>query len=99
MPLSRWRLIGHGAHQKTLGADKNYDTKGMVAELRRIGVTPHLAQNNSRPGGCAIDRRTTCHQGYTNSSKAHRMWASRRYLAGSNIGALCASSSCAASTR
>ncbi len=34
------------AHKKTLGADKNYDTKGMVAELRRISVTPHVAQNH-----------------------------------------------------
>jgi hypothetical protein len=24
-----------GAHQKTIGADKNYDTKGFVAEMRR----------------------------------------------------------------
>jgi len=47
-----------GAHQKTIGADKNYDTKAMVAELRRIGVTPHVAQNTARPGGSAIDSRT-----------------------------------------
>ena len=39
-----------GAHQKTLGADKNYDTKGFVAEMRRIGVTPHMAQNTARRG-------------------------------------------------
>jgi hypothetical protein len=25
------------------GADKNYDTKGFVAEMRRMGVTPHVA--------------------------------------------------------
>jgi IS5 family transposase len=61
-----------GAHQKTLGADKNYDTKGMVAELRRIGVTPHVAQNTSRPGGSAIDGRTTCHEGYSRSINARR---------------------------
>ena len=40
-----------GAHQKTLGADKNYDTRGFVAEMRRIGVTPHVAQNTAQPGG------------------------------------------------
>jgi IS5 family transposase len=61
-----------GAHQKTLGADKNYDTKGMVAELRRIGVTPHVAQNTSRAGGSAIDGRTTCHEGYSKSINARR---------------------------
>jgi hypothetical protein len=38
-----------GAHQKTIGADKSYDTKGFVAEMRRIGVTPHVAQNTGAP--------------------------------------------------
>ncbi len=52
-----------GAHQKTIGADKNYDTKGFVAEMRRLGVTPHVAQNTTRSGGSAIDGRTTRHQG------------------------------------
>ena len=33
-----------GAHQKTIGADKNNDTRGFVAEMRRIGVIPHVAQ-------------------------------------------------------
>jgi transposase len=61
-----------GAHKKTLGADKNYDTKGMVAELRRIGVTPHVAQNTNRPGGSAIDGRTTRHEGYAQSINARR---------------------------
>ena len=51
-----------GAHRKTLGADKNYDTKGMVADLRWIGVAPHVAQNTARPGGSAIDGRTTRHK-------------------------------------
>jgi IS5 family transposase len=49
-----------GAHQKTLGADKGYDTKGFVAEMRRIGVTPHVAQN------------TTRHEGYAKSINARR---------------------------
>ncbi len=44
-----------GAHQKTVGADKNYDTKGFVAEMRWLGVTPHMAQNSARIGGSAID--------------------------------------------
>ncbi len=62
----------HGAHQKTIGADKNYDTKGFVAEMRRIGVTPHVAQNTSRPGGSAIDNRTTRYEGYAKSINARR---------------------------
>jgi hypothetical protein len=61
-----------GSHQKTLGADKNYDTKGMVAELRRIGVTPHMAQNTSRLGCSAIDGRTTRYAGYAKSINARR---------------------------
>jgi hypothetical protein len=44
-----------GAQQKTIGADKNYDTKGFVAEMRRIAVLSHVAQNTARPGGSAID--------------------------------------------
>jgi hypothetical protein len=53
-----------------MGADKNYDTKGMNAELKRIGVITQVGQNTSRPGGSAIDGRTTCHEGYANSIKA-----------------------------
>ena len=59
-----------GAYQKTLGADKNYDTKGFVAEMRRLGVTPHVAQNTARSGGSAIDARTTRHVGYAKSINA-----------------------------
>jgi hypothetical protein len=60
------------ARQKTIGADKNYDTRGFVAEMRRIGVTPHVAQNTARAGGSAIDGRTTGHQGYAKSINARR---------------------------
>jgi IS5 family transposase len=33
-------------HRITLGADKAYDTADFVAEMRRLGVTPHVAQND-----------------------------------------------------
>ena len=56
-----------GAHQKTLGADKGYDTRDFVADLRISGITPHVAQNTSRSGGSAIDGRTARHQGYAQS--------------------------------
>jgi hypothetical protein len=49
----------------TLGGDKNYDTREPVAGLRQLKVTPHVAQNTGRPGGSAIDQRTTRHAGYT----------------------------------
>ena len=61
-----------GAHQKTIGADKNYDSRGFVAEMRRIGVTPHVAQNTARSGGSAIDSRTTRHEVYAKSINARR---------------------------
>lgn len=48
----------------TLGADKAYDVADFVEQLRDIGVTPHVAQNLARPGGSAIDGRTTRHPGH-----------------------------------
>ncbi|NJL18690.1 MAG: IS5 family transposase [Nitrospira sp.] len=50
----------------TLGADKAYDVKSFVEELREQGVTPHVAQNNKNRRS-AIDRRTTRHDGYAKS--------------------------------
>ena len=35
-----------------------------MAECRNLKVTPHVAQNLARPGGSAIDARTTQHAGY-----------------------------------
>jgi transposase len=51
----------------TLGGDKNYDTREHVAALRKLHVTPHVAQNTARPGGSAIDQRTARHPGYAAS--------------------------------
>jgi transposase len=48
----------------TLGADKNYDTRGFVARCRELGVTPHVAQNQHARRRSAIDGRTTRHIGY-----------------------------------
>ncbi len=48
----------------TLGGDKNYDVAAHVAALRKLKVTPHVAQNTERRGGSAIDQRTTRHAGY-----------------------------------
>jgi hypothetical protein len=48
----------------TAGADKGFDTRDGVAEFRAVQSTPHVAQNLARPGGSAIDRRTTRHPGY-----------------------------------
>jgi transposase len=53
-----------GDERATLGADKGYDTRDFVAELRNMNITPHVAQNDKRPGGSGIDGRTTRHAGY-----------------------------------
>ena len=53
-----------GSRRITLGGDKGYDTREFVASCRELKVTPHVAQNLTRPGGSALDARTTRHQGY-----------------------------------
>jgi len=53
-----------GKGNKTLGADKGYDTRGFIADCRQRGVTPHVASHSTRRGGSAIDGRTTRHAGY-----------------------------------
>lgn len=53
-----------GTKPVTAGGDKGYDTFDFVAECRNLGVTPHVAQNDQRRGGSAIDARTTRHAGY-----------------------------------
>jgi transposase len=61
-----------GAHQKTLGADKGYDTRDFVADLRISGITPHVAQNIQPRRGSAIDGRTVRHSGYGQSINARK---------------------------
>ena len=53
-----------GSQPKTVGADKAYDTADFVANCRDRKVVPHVAQNDTRRGGSAIDGRTTRHVGY-----------------------------------
>ena len=60
-----------GSQRVTLGADKAYDTADFVAEMRRLGVTPHVAQN-TKGRRSAIDRRTTRHAGYAVSQRARK---------------------------
>ena len=38
--------------------------------MRELGTTPHVTQNLTRPGGSAIDGRTTRHDGYAMSQHA-----------------------------
>jgi transposase len=57
-----------GQHRVTLGADKNYDTRDHVEQLREQKVTPHVAQRNNG----AIDGRTTRHTGYAVSQRKRK---------------------------
>ena len=56
-------------HRITLGADKAYDVRQFVEDLRERSVTPHIAidghlSKTGKPRATAIDRRTTQHPGY-----------------------------------
>lgn len=55
----------------TLGSDKAYDAAEHVANLRAIGVTPHVAQNLSGRRS-SIDGRTTRHPGYAISQRIRK---------------------------
>jgi transposase len=61
-----------GTERITVGADKAYDTKDFVSEMRGMNVTPHVSQNTKRPGGSAIDGRTTRHEGYPVSQRKRK---------------------------
>jgi transposase len=61
-----------GQHRVTVGADKGYDTADFVAECRHLNVTPHVAQNDKRRGGSAVDARTTRHAGYAISQRKRK---------------------------
>jgi transposase len=55
----------------TLGADKAYDAAAHVANLRALGVRPHVAQNTTNRRS-SIDGRTTRHAGYTISQRIRK---------------------------
>jgi transposase len=58
-------------HPKTVGGDKNYDTRDCVADIRGCGVTPHVAQNTSKRRS-TIHGRTTRHPGYAISQRIRK---------------------------
>ncbi len=53
-----------GSRRVTLGGDKGYDTSDFVAGCRALTVTPHVARNQARRGGSALETRTVRHPGY-----------------------------------
>ena len=60
-----------GRHRITLGTDKAYDAREFIAALRRLKVTPHVAQNDTWRRS-AIDGRTTRHPGYAKSQRLRK---------------------------
>lgn len=62
----------------TLGADKAYDVRQFVHDLRARWVTPHIAvdghvrKTGSRPRRTAVDRRVTRHTGYAASQRCRK---------------------------
>jgi transposase len=70
----------------TLGADRAYDTRDFVDDCRERGVTPHVAQNDTRRRS-AIDHRTTRHVGYSISQRL-RMRIEQVFGWGKTIGGL-----------
>jgi transposase len=61
-----------GPGRITVAADKGYDTRDFVAELRGMHVTPHIAQHTTHRRS-AIDGRTTRHPGYTVSQRKRKL--------------------------
>ncbi len=62
-----------GDRRITVGADTASDTRDHVAELRRLGMTPHVAQfATGLRRRSAIDRRTTRHPGYAISQRTRK---------------------------
>ena len=57
--------------RRTVAADKGYDTKGFVADVRGLGFTPHVAQNTNNRRS-AIDGRTTRHAGHGVSQRIRK---------------------------
>jgi transposase len=61
-----------GRHRITVAADKGYDTRDLVAGLRAMHATPHVAQHMTGRRS-AIDRRATRHPGYAISQRKRKL--------------------------
>jgi hypothetical protein len=62
----------HPTGRLTLGADKAFDTKDFVHDLRDLHVTPHVAQNITTQRGSRIDGRTVSQAGYAISQRLRK---------------------------
>ena len=64
-----------GFRPKTVGGDKNYDTRKFVADLRVRNVTPHVAQNTSGRRSAMVSDTASVGQGRagTTRSRSHSL--------------------------
>jgi transposase len=63
-----------GRHRVTVAADKGYDSRDFVTNLRAMRVTPHVAQYGATGyRGSAIDKRTTRSAGYVISQQKRKL--------------------------
>jgi transposase len=69
--LEQLEQLPHRKERITVGGDKAFDTRDLVASLREIDVTPHVAQNTKNRSS-AIDARTTRHAGYEVSQRRRK---------------------------
>jgi transposase len=69
--LQMLRRLPAMSRRRTVAADKAYDTKDFVAEVRELGFTPHVAQNTNRRSS-NIDARTTRHEGHILSQRIRK---------------------------
>jgi IS5 family transposase len=54
----------------SVGADRGYDTAGFVADVRKLGITPHVARKKC---ASALDGRTTRHPNHAVSQRRRKL--------------------------
>ena len=69
--LEMLRRLPPKRRRRTIAADKAYDTKDFVADVRELGFTPHIAPNTTR-NRSTIDGRTTRHEGHATSQRIRK---------------------------
>jgi len=69
--LEMLRRLPAKKRRRTVAGDKAYDTRGFVADLRELHITPHLAPNATRQRS-TIDRRTTRHESHAVSQRIRK---------------------------
>lgn len=59
-----------GRARMSVGADRGYDTRDFVADVRKLGITPHVARKKR---ASALDGRTVRHGSYATSQRRRKL--------------------------